>query len=155
MANDWIADNEPRPGPSWRTFAQIVALTAEMIEVRVPGGWDPAGVEPGSAPDWLRHASVGQHAICTARSRSDDSIEITDWHGLLPIGLSAHPFNFSDYEALPEGKLELVNGVLYGDPATRDAMAAALLCNLGLTEVVRLASPELWRRALEDAASRP
>jgi hypothetical protein len=79
---------------------------------------------------------------------------VTAWHGLLPIALGPHPFTIDDYDFLPETKLELVHGVLFGDPASRDAITAALLCNLGLAEVVRPAPRELWQEALDAAAER-
>ena len=149
-----MEDDRAARGVGWRTLARVTASTPEVIEVQIPGGWDPTRLDPSSVPDWLRTAPVGQHVLCTARSRPDDTVVVTAWHGLLPIGLGPHPFTVDDYDFLPEAKLELVDGVLYGDPASRFAMTAALLCNMGLAEVVRLAPRELWEAALDAAAER-
>jgi len=149
-----VEDDGLAGGVGWRTLARVTASSPDVIEVQIPGGWDPTRFDPSSVPDWLRTAPVGQHVICTAQSRPDDTVVVTAWHGPLPIGLGPHPFTVDDYDFLPEAKLELVDGVLYGDPASRYAMTAALLCNIGLAEVVRLAPRELWEEALDAAPER-
>jgi hypothetical protein len=65
-----------------------------------------------------------------------------------PIGLDPHPFDITEFEPMPEAKLELVDGVIYGDYQLRATMLRALLANAGLREVVKLAPRQLWLHAL-------
>lgn len=67
---------------------------------------------------------------------------------LPPIGVEPHPFTVEELLALEEIKLELLDGVLTGDVDMRRALLRALLANVGLREVVRMAPAELWREAL-------
>ena len=53
---------------------------------------------------------------------------------------------------LPE-KLEMIEGRLFWDEDERLRMLAALLENVGLVAAVRLASLDLWREAIEQAAT--
>src|SRR5205085_4322509 len=100
-----------------------------------------------------------QHVICTAEVIDDNEdftrVLLSGWQQVLAIELQGRSFNFEDFEALPECKLELLGGVIYGDVATRDAMLAALLSNIGLKQVVGFAPAALWRQALEASEGPP
>jgi hypothetical protein len=137
----------------FQTMARVVAVSAEEIRLLVPGGWQEVRVSLSAAPEWLGSAMVGQYVICTAQPHEDE-LELGDWRHVLPIGLDPHPFHTHEYLALPESKLEMISGVLYIDPAARNAMLAALVSNAGLVEVARLAPPGLWDEALSRAYGR-
>ena len=67
-----------------------------------------------------------------------------------PVGLDPFPFGFAEYDALPEGKLELIDGGLFDGGQIRATMTRALLANMGLRAIVKLAPRELWLEALNE-----
>jgi hypothetical protein len=68
-----------------------------------------------------------------------------------PIGLDPHAFNIDEYQALPEIKPELWGGCLFDDGQGRATVARALLANMGLRAIVKLAPRELWLQALNES----
>jgi hypothetical protein len=64
------------------------------------------------------------------------------------VRLEPTPFDTEAYLALPEAKLELIEGVLYGDYQVRATMLRALLANVGLREAIKLAPRDTWLEAL-------
>lgn len=70
------------------------------------------------------------------------------------VGLDGHQWTLEEFEEredLPQ-KIEFVEGRLFWNDRERVAMLAALMEQMGLREVVRLAPLELWRTALDEAA---
>ncbi len=68
-----------------------------------------------------------------------------------PVALDPQPLTSDWWDDFPEMKLEYLDGVLCGDRPRRATLLRALLVNMGLREVVRLAPRELWLQALESA----
>jgi hypothetical protein len=133
---------------TWRTTARVVARDSDWMEVRLPGGWPPVRVRTGAGSQWLHDAPVGTFVICTAQLTTDDTVVVTDWHWALPIGLDPHRFNIDDFDVIPDAKLQLIDGIVFGDVASRDAVLGALLWHAGLADVVRMAPRDLWVQAL-------
>jgi hypothetical protein len=48
------------------------------------------------------------------------------------------------------GKIELIDGMLFGTEADRIVMLGLLLENLGVDQAVRLGDPEIWREAIAE-----
>jgi hypothetical protein len=89
----------------------------------------------------------------------DDDEEYAEWSkapppGLFNIGLEGRLYTVDRlYEletVLPE-KMELIDGKLFGIDRYRLGMASAMLEQLGLIEIVKLAPKELWLEALRHA----
>ena len=63
------------------------------------------------------------------------------------VSLHEQLFTLNEWDELPEGQLELIDGyIMLG--GGREALLKALLVNNGLIEVVRHAPPELWLEAI-------
>jgi hypothetical protein len=65
------------------------------------------------------------------------------------IGLDPHPFTDEEYLAIPDIKFEMLEGGLFDDGQGRATVMRALLANMGLREVLKLAPRELWLAALD------
>jgi hypothetical protein len=67
-----------------------------------------------------------------------------------PVGLDPQSLTEEWWEDFPEVKLEYWDDVLCGSRPMRATLLRALLVNMGLREVVRLAPRELWLQALQE-----
>ena len=63
------------------------------------------------------------------------------------VSLHEHLFTLNEWNELPEGHLELIDGYITLG-CDREALLKALLVNNGLIEVVRHAPLELWLEAI-------
>jgi hypothetical protein len=67
-----------------------------------------------------------------------------------PVGLDPQSLTDDWWTDFPEVKMEYWDGVLCGSRPLRATLLRALLVNMGLREVVRLAARDLWLQALEE-----
>jgi hypothetical protein len=67
----------------------------------------------------------------------------------MEIKREPQPVTLTEWRALPDCSLELLDGeIIDGGPA-REAVLKLLLANVGLDQVVRLAPAAVWREALD------
>lgn len=64
--------------------------------------------------------------------------------------IAGRPLTVQEYYDIGEVKIELIKGYI-GDPEMRAKLLRALLINEGLVRIVKLAPPEAWRKAMQQA----